>query len=369
MAKLAVDPDLPAHHVDELARDGKAKPGSLELAVGLAVDLVEFAKDRLKVLGRDADPGILDGDVKLERFLPLDPHDAGKDMATGGEFHRVAQKVGQDLPYPPPVADKARRQEHVVIGQKRDALVLRGMLQDQHHLMQAAFKVERLGVKLQLLRLDLRIVEKVVDDGQKRLARGADRLGAKPLILGQLGLAEKLGHADDAVHGGPDLMAHIGEEGGFRPARRLGPFAGLAQLPLARDSLGDVARQADEVAEGAAPVHQAEVAAIGKVQHLGLDLLTVDPGDHAGLPVATRFRVGLRQRAFGQACDHVGVAQPARQLLPRADHRQIDPVRRDQPLLFVEKREAVADRLKRLPQPPLGDLRGGGRALKLAQRL
>ena len=294
MAKLAVDPDLPAHHVDKLARDGQAKAGPLELAVGLAVDLVEFAKDRLEVLGRDADPGILDGDMKLERLLPLDPHHAGKDMATGGELHRIAQKVGQDLPHPAPVADKARRQEHVVIGQKRDALVLRGMLQDQHHLMQAAFKVERLGVKLQLLRLDLRIVEKVVDDGQKRLARGADRLGAKPLILGQLGLAEKLGHADDAVHGGPDLMAHIGEEGGFRPARRLGPFAGLAQLPLARDSLGDVARQADEVAEGAAPVHQAEVAAIGKVQHLGLDLLTVDPGDHAGLPVATRFRVGLR---------------------------------------------------------------------------
>jgi len=370
LPRLAFHPHGAAHQIDKLARDGETKPGALELTVRFAFDLAELPEDRIEMLRRDADPAILDADMQLEPALAaFDPDDAGKDVTGLGELDRIAEKIGEDLPHPAPVADEAGRQEEVEIGEDRDALFLRRGLQQQDHLMQAAFKIERLGVKLQPLRLDLGIVEHVVDDGQKRLARTADRLGAKPLFIGQRGFAKKLRHADDAVHRCPYLVAHVGEEGGFRPARRLGLFARLAQLGLARDGLCDIAGKADKVAKGAATVHQSKVPAVAKMDHPWFDLIPDDARDHRLVPGLPYLRRGAGEGALGEPGHDVGIGDLRQRHLLLPDHRKIDPVGCNQPLPLVEKREAVADGFQRLPQAALGGAGGGIGPFKLAQHL
>jgi hypothetical protein len=59
---------------------------------------------------------------------------------------------------------------------------------------------------------------------------------------------KQFGHADDAVHRGADLVAHVGQEGRFCPVRRLGRLAGSLQRGLLVTQLGDVGAQSDTAA-------------------------------------------------------------------------------------------------------------------------
>ncbi len=79
--------------------------------------------------------------------------------------------------------------------------------------------------QLELAGLDLRQVEHVVEDGQQHVARLPDDV--EPVLLGsrQPASGHGLGHAEDAVQGRADLVAHIGQELG------LGPVGGLGRGP------------------------------------------------------------------------------------------------------------------------------------------
>ena len=55
---LALDPDPPAHQLDQPGRDRQAQPGAAVLAGRRAVGLVERLEDRPLLLGRDADAGV-----------------------------------------------------------------------------------------------------------------------------------------------------------------------------------------------------------------------------------------------------------------------------------------------------------------------
>ena len=51
-----------------------------------------------------------------------------------------------------------------------------------------------------------------------------------PLLGGQLGVERELGHAEDAVHRGADLVAHVGQELALGPAGCLGELGRLREL-------------------------------------------------------------------------------------------------------------------------------------------
>ncbi len=101
---------------------------------------------------------------------------------------------------------------------------LRWALSAQNSLTSSAeiAQIEHRRVQLHLPGLDLGKVEDVVDDRKQRFGRGSDGLGKAALALVQRGAGEKFGHAEDAVHRRADLVAHVGEELGFRTARILG---------------------------------------------------------------------------------------------------------------------------------------------------
>ena len=78
-------------------------------------------------------------------------------------------------------------------------------------------------LQLQLAGLDLGEVEDVVDDAEQRLAARAhgSRRSSRCSAV-RLGVQQQLGHADDAVHGRADLVAHVGQELALGDVGRLG---------------------------------------------------------------------------------------------------------------------------------------------------
>src|SRR6185436_10172983 len=91
---LALDPDLAAVQLDELAGQGQAQAGALVLARVVRSDLAELLEDGLVVLGRDADAGV--GDRDLGRAVGH----RGPDLDAAPfwrELHRVRQQVHQYL--------------------------------------------------------------------------------------------------------------------------------------------------------------------------------------------------------------------------------------------------------------------------------
>ena len=86
---------------------------------------------------------------------------------------------------------------------------------------------------VELAGLDLREVEDVVDDGQQRLAGRLDHVQVFALLGGEVRVEGELGHADDAVQRGANLVAHVGQElalravGGVRRILRAFPLHDL----------------------------------------------------------------------------------------------------------------------------------------------
>ena len=83
-----------------------------------------------------------------------------------------------------------------------------------------------------MARLDLGVVEHVVEDAQQRLARHPHHVQVLALLRRQLGVTEQIDHAQHRVHRGADLVAHVGDE------FALGPVGGLGTVALAFEFLG-----------------------------------------------------------------------------------------------------------------------------------
>ena len=120
-----------------------------------------------------------------------------------------------------------------------DALLVRLDGQQGHHVLQGEPEIEVDVLELHLLGLDLGEVQDVADDGEQGLGARLDGLGVVPLLLVELGVQQQVDHADDAVHGRADLVAHVGEEGALGLAGRLsfdrqlvGALDGVLQLPV-----------------------------------------------------------------------------------------------------------------------------------------
>ncbi len=92
------------------------------------------------------------------------------DLADGRELHRIGQQVVEDLPHPDGIAqiDAARR---LTDGQvEREAFGVRQGGEGAVGAQRQLFQIELAMVEFQLACLDLREIEDVVEDGEKRSA-------------------------------------------------------------------------------------------------------------------------------------------------------------------------------------------------------
>nr|WP_245639283.1 hypothetical protein [Rubellimicrobium mesophilum] len=217
VAQGAADSDTSAEALGDPPADGEAEPCPAIAAGGRAVDLAELAEQHRHGLLGDADPGV--GDLDPEAVRRAEPA-CHHDRALRRELHGVPCQVDQELPQPRGVRPYLDRRE--VDPQGHAARVHAGR-QHRAEGVRDLGQRDAMGLELHLARLELGEVEDVGDDLEQMIARLTHHGEEAPLVGRHRRSGQELRGADDAVQGCPDLVAHGGEEGGFRPARRPGP--------------------------------------------------------------------------------------------------------------------------------------------------
>ena len=160
-------------------------------------------------------------------------------------------RLSQHLPQPAGVADQGVGHVRLHVADQLQPLPVGPHGQGPQGVTQGRPQGEVGRVQLELAGLDLGEVEQVVDDAQQVVGGRLDRPQALPLVLGQRRVEDQLGHAEDGVHGGADLVADVGQElvlgpvGRLRRLRPLPPGDALFEDRSRLVLLGDVHRRPD----------------------------------------------------------------------------------------------------------------------------
>mgnify|MGYP003645541347 CR=1 FL=1 len=227
----AFDLDIAIHQFGQFLGDRQAKAGAPILAGHGRLALAERHENPLDQRRLHADPGIADLEVHLMPAIPrLGRQATDPDLATIGELDGVGQKIGQDL------ADTRR----VATGLALDA----GIDFDMHvepllhrlHPVGADDTAGQLGrtiaggLDFETPGLDMRQVEDIIENIEQGVARTLDQLHHFTLRGLQIRIHQQAGHAEHAVHGRADLMAHRRQKLGLGPAGLGGLLPGLEQV-------------------------------------------------------------------------------------------------------------------------------------------
>ncbi len=185
-------------------------------------------------LSGHADPVVGDAHdeagIGFRHHFGTDRNPAAPLITPGAELDRVAHQVVQHLSQPGRVGPHLLRHVRMDEQAQFDVLVDRYR---QHRVADAFDQLRecnRRALKLHPAGLDLREVQYVVDDAQKRKRGGADRRYRVRLWLRQLVVRQNVQHSDHPVHRRSDLVAHRREKRALGAVGRLGGLARLHQL-------------------------------------------------------------------------------------------------------------------------------------------
>ena len=152
------------------------------------------------------------------------------DLAGLGEFHGVRDQIIGDLRYPQRITEA----QDTVTLPDRDAeiqtLALGGGFIERLGALGQGGKAKGRLLQLDPPRLDLREIENVVQKMHQCVAGLDDDFQLAVGVIGQVLAAKDAGHAEYAIHGRADFMAHIGEEFRLGPIGRIGAHAGFHQV-------------------------------------------------------------------------------------------------------------------------------------------
>ena len=293
--------DGPAHEVDDVLGDGHAQAGALDAADGGGALPLKGLEDAGEEVLAHADARVLHGEDVACEALPLTGllHDAHGNLSAGaGKFHGVAQEVQKHLVQPELVAvDVLVAHVHGVDAQRQALggdLGVEDIAQLAPDLRQAA----RVLLNVDLAALDAAHVQNIVDEPQQVVAGGHDLPQILPHPLPLVDVLEgQGGEADDGVHGGADVMAHVGEEGALGDVGPLGLGQGglqlgaLLELPL--NGIRDHPFGQDHLGAPRLPGHPGEA----ELDILHLLSGVVADGDVVDLPVPELRQHRLHRRA------------------------------------------------------------------------
>ena len=243
-AGLALYADLAAHQVHQVLGDRHAQARALDFVERGALFPGEGVEDHPLVLLAHALAVIPDDELNAAVFLVhlgqlLHPH---LNPAPGGSvLHRVGENVDEDLVNPQLVAQQMLLRQRA--GIHLEALVLGPGLgtDDGIDFVDDLRQVQLGDIQDRAAAFDFVHVQHVVDEPQKMLAGGGDLLGVLQDPVRVAGLLLQQGHkAHDGVHGGPDVVAHVAEEGALSLAGHLGHLQSLAEGVLHLSLLGPV---------------------------------------------------------------------------------------------------------------------------------
>ncbi len=160
---------------------------------------------------------------------------------------------------------------------------------DGNHVLGQLRELELREVEGGLAALDLGHVEDVVEQAQHVQGGGLDLAGVVAHEVGVAGVAEEeRGQAHDGVHGGADVVAHVGQERALGLVGHLGHGEGLPQHLLVAALPGAVG-QHRHAATAAVDLHVVE--AVGEPEGLAGGPVVAQALAHHGAAVVERRRV------------------------------------------------------------------------------
>ncbi len=220
-------------------------------------------------------------------------------LALFRKLDRVAHQVDDDLAETIIIADHHPGNVGVDMASQLQALLMGADGERFHCVAQAFAEIEDLAIEDELPGFDFREVENVVDYREQGFAGVSDRRQELSLLGRNRAFEDQFGHPDDGVQRGPDLVAHVGQEGALgavgRFRRVFGRPQGLRRLLLTRD----VARH---------PEGSDDLSRIVVQRHLG----RAGPGHAAVWP---RFPLLLIEDRVARANDLLLVGQGLRGVL------------------------------------------------------
>ncbi len=235
-ALLAFHPDGAVHHVHDVLRDRHPKPGSLDLADGGVALPLKGLEDAPHEFLAHADASILDGELEVRvssgrQGRLSNPH--GDQAARAGIFDGIAQEVQQHLVQPQLVAVDFLMNHVHGIDIEFQLLCPDVRLDDIAEPMQDVGQAAFLLVQVHLAALYPAHVQDIVDQAQQMVAGGHDLLQIFLHLLPVVYMGHgQGGEAHDGVHGGADVVGHIGEEDALGLAGPVGLKEGVLQQRL-----------------------------------------------------------------------------------------------------------------------------------------
>ena len=223
--------DGAAHHIHDVFGDGHAKAGALDTADRGGALPLKRLKDFFGKFRAHADAVVLDAEL----VLPAAAHLPGKlahphrdRAARRGKLDGVGQQVQQDLVQPGLIA------VDILVGHihrvhiKLQLFCVDLPADDGFQIVQHIRKVDFHLFQMELSAFDAAHIQHIVDEGEQMVAgsKGLGQIILHPLLV--VNIADRqCGKADDGVHGGTDVVGHIGKEGALGAVGSLGGGNGI----------------------------------------------------------------------------------------------------------------------------------------------
>ena len=216
-----------------LRRDREAEAGAAMFARRGHVRLGERLEQFRRLLARHADAGVAHGELELH-FLAgaFEQIDVQADLAALGELDGVVDEVGQDLTEAKRVAEQLLGNRGSDMGQELEPLIVRLLGRERGDRADHLVELEIGGLDVELVGLDLREIEDVVDDAEQRRAGVVDLAHVVALLGIERRLEGEVRETDDGVHRRADLVAHVGQERALGLGGVLGFLHGQTEFRL-----------------------------------------------------------------------------------------------------------------------------------------
>ena len=207
-----------------------------------AVGLLELLENALQILIMQTWTGIGDGEADAVGGFGARARNAHQHAAAVGELDGVADEVEQHLPDLARIGGDQLRHVGFDMTAQPDILGEGARGEQFDDVVGDLAHRHRLRLRVEAPRLDLGVVEQILDQGKQRAGRGRDGADIGLLFRRQAGVGQQPGHAHDAVHRRANFMADGGEEARFGLAGIFGPLASGDQRGFGSFAGGDVAR-------------------------------------------------------------------------------------------------------------------------------
>ena len=184
-------------------------------------------------LRRNADPGIAHPQAQAHGIRQGLLHsNANFHFAFLGKLDGIAYQIDHHLAQAARIADQAVGDIRGDVAHELYVFARRVHGQCLHGIAHFVAQAELDLFQRQAACFDSGKVENVVEQGQQGFCRLLHQRQVVALLRFELGAAQELGHADDAVHWSTDFVAHIGQERTFGLVGRFGLLLGTAQSLL-----------------------------------------------------------------------------------------------------------------------------------------